>query len=488
MLNRDYRVLSFQFSLALLMAPALATAQAEEATAREGTTVREETGAPDNEAVIAEIAEGIEREPGGLTAAEVARRAVDTAPSVRSARASHRVALDAANEARASFVPNLTLTAGYTRLSEITLPPFEIPGLPPSDNPFPQVLDMFLFRATAAIPVSDYFLTILPAYEGTEGFADAASAQAELAEQQAAFRAREALYNYARAQSAVAITTLAVSTLEDTLVHIDALVGAGVLPRADGLQMRARVASARAGATQARGAARLTERVLRTMIHMPANEPLRLGEDLLAIPNAAFDSEQELVEEALARRPEARALRSLVRARQLLARAREGALYPRVLITAQADVANPNQRFFPQSEVFNATWAVGAALTWSPSSLPAQLHQLEQAHSQVSQARDDLSALEDGISIEATQALTQYASAQESIVSAREALMAAHGAFADRRRLLAAGVGTTTELAGAQLELTQAQLAFVDAHILLHLATASIERVAGRAGSTGGEH
>jgi len=442
--------------------------------------------AADVDAVVAELASRIEPEPGGLTANEVARLAVQNAPSVRGAQAARQQAEEAAAQARSAFIPQLTLTAGYTRLSEVGLPPLELPGLGAVDNPFPQILNVFLFRATAAIPVTDYFLTILPAYEGAERFAEAAEAGVELQGQQIAFRAREAYFNHIRARGGLAIASQAVTTLEATLEDVESLVGAGVLPRADGLQLRARLASARAAQTQARGAVRLTERALRTMLHLPEDTPVRIGEDLLRLPAPPVDSEDALIAEARRARPEVRALRALVGARESLATAREGALFPRVLITAQADMANPNQRIFPQSESFNGTWAVGVALSWSPTSLPGQLDQLEQAQSQVAQARADLEALEDGLAIEATQAWVAYESARESIESSREGLIAAHAAFEDRRRLLAAGAGTTTELAGAQLELTQAQLAFVNAHISLHVAVANIERVAGRT-TVGGE-
>lgn len=438
------------------------------------------------DAVVAEIAARIQPEGDGLTADEVARRAVRTAPAMEGARATRQQALEAAAQARSAFVPQLSLTASYTRLSEVGLPPLELPGLGAVDNPFPQILNVFLFRATLAIPVTDYFLTILPAYEGAERFAEAADFRVDLQCQQTAFRAREAFFNYIRARGGQAIATQAVTTLEATLADVESLVRAGVLPRADGLQLRARLASARAAQTQADGAVRLTERALRIMLHLPDDAPIRIGEDLLQEPTLPVDTEAALLAEARGTRPEARALRALVGARESLASAREGALYPRILVTGQADMANPNQRIFPQSEAFNGTWAVGVALSWSPSSLPGQLDQLEQAQSEVAQARADLDALQDGLAIEATQAWVAYEAARESITSAREGLLAAHAAFEDRRRLLAAGAGTTTELAGAQLELTQAQLAFVDSHIALHIAVANIERVAGRASGEGG--
>src|SRR5205814_344273 len=59
---------------------------------------------------------------GGLTAEEVARRAVETSREVR-ARAEERSSADAAvAQAQAGFVPRLSGVARYTRLSSIEQP------------------------------------------------------------------------------------------------------------------------------------------------------------------------------------------------------------------------------------------------------------------------------------------------------------------------------------------------------------------------------
>ena len=66
--------------------------------------------------------------PGGLTSVQVSERTRATSPAIRGKQ--HAVAgADAKlSEARANFVPKLTGSARYTRLSPVTMPPLSLGG------------------------------------------------------------------------------------------------------------------------------------------------------------------------------------------------------------------------------------------------------------------------------------------------------------------------------------------------------------------------
>ncbi|GAB5548010.1 MAG: TolC family protein [Sandaracinaceae bacterium] len=419
--------------------------------------------------------------PGGMTADRAAQLAVDTAPSVRRSRWAHRAARAQVDQAVSRFVPRFDFSASYTRINEVDLPPFEIPGLPPSDNPFPQILDMYAVRGSVQIPVTDYFFIVWPSYEGALGFVDATEHQVEAERQSVAFRAREAFYNHVRAQAGLWIAGQSVTSLEATLGDVESLQAAGVAARADAAQVRARLASARAMTVQARGQVRVTERVLRRLLHLPADVPIRIGEDLFSAEVDGSPSERTLVDRALEQRAEVAALRTLVDARQSVVQARTGTMLPRVSLVGNIETSSPNQRVIPQTTDFYTTWALGASVAWSPNDAAIGYHQVAEAEAELGQVREDLEQLHDGIAIEAAQAVAAHEAAREQINASREAVAAAQLSLDDRREMLRAGVATTTEVTTAQLDLTRAQLELVNAYVDLHVAGAQVARVVGEA-------
>lgn len=418
--------------------------------------------------------------PGGLTAARAARLAVETSPAVRGAEAGRSRARAQADLAASGFAPRVDITGSYTRINEVQLPPFEFAGMT-FDNPFPQILDLWAVRGELVLPVSSYFFSVWPSYEGAEGFAEAAERQVEARAQQVAFEARDSFYRYVGALGSRWVAEQTVESLVATLADVEARRTAGAGTRADVAQVQAQLASARAGLVQAEGLVRVTERVLRRRLHLPRDESIEVGEDLFADTEGDPPSEQALIEQAMDGRPEVLALRTVIEARQSLVRAAVGTTLPQLALIGRLETSSPNQRIIPQTTDFFTTWAVGAALTWSPNDLAMGIHRIREAEAQVTEAREDLAQLADAVAIEAARALAAYEAAAESIAAAREAVQAAELALADRRALLRAGVATSTEVIQAQLEHTRARLSLIRAYVDLHVARADIERVAGRA-------
>lgn len=451
------------------------------AIAQEAAPPPEEVARVAPEPPPAEMPDWLEVTPNGLTADGAARRAVETAPAVRGGTAAREVAEAQRDQAASAFAPRFDFTGSYTRINEVDLPPFEIPGLPPTDNPFPQILDLFAIRAQVAVPVSDYFFTVWPGYEGAEEATRAASYQLEATRQSVAFRAREAYYNYVRALASGWVAEQTILSVDATLQDVENLLSAGVGSRADVAQVRAQRAQANAVRIQALGLVRVTERALRRQLHLEASERITIGEDLMALGGAAPPEESGLVERALSERAEVRALRSVVSAREANVRAQVGTTLPRIALTGQFETSSPNQRVIPQTTDIFTTWALGAAVSWSPNDLATGIHRVRQAESELSQAREDLAGLEDGVAVEAAQAVAAIETARAAIDAARERYAAATLSLEDRRAMLRAGAATSTEVTTAQLSLSQAQIALINAAIDLHLAQAQVDRVIGEA-------
>lgn len=445
----------------------------------------------------------------GLTADAAAEGAVATAPSVERARAAHRQARAGAQRALYGFIPQLSISFRYTRLSPITNPSlFSGPSLDPdlipaivagvddpearflwettltaqselSDFQFPVLLNNYAFRVSAQYPVSDVFLSLWPALEGAQATAEAARLREEAQRREVALSAREAFYNYARARGALAVARIALEQAERRHAQVQAFVAAGTAAAVDELRMRAQVAAARVAVARADAGVELGATALRTLLHLDADARIAVREDVLEpLPELHGDAER-WVREAMHRRPDVRAVERLIDAAGHHIDAAEGSRYPHLAVAANLDVANPNPRVFPQTDEFRESWDVSAVLSWSPHDLLEGEARAEEARAQQDQARADLRGLKDNVRLQVVDALTSYHAARQALESAHLGLEAAEESYRVQMERYRGGASTVTELIDASAEQLRAQLDLVNSAIDARVARARLLRATG---------
>jgi len=450
---------------------------------------------------------------GGLTAEDAARRAVATAPSLDSARAQLTAAQSGAQRALQAFVPRVELSGRYTRLSEITPPSLfgdpavlrqqleqarivagmvsdpaaqqlflaNIAGQEAQANfTFPVILDQFALGASLTVPVTDLFLQVWPAYEAADGAARAVRYQIRARASEVAQQAREAFYAYARARGALAIATAAVAAVEMQEDLVEALVRAGTTAHVDLARVQAQVAAAHVAALRTEAGVRIAETAVRTLLH--SEDPVAIGEDLLAPVPPPEASREALVAQALTHRAEPLALRTAIGARGRQIDAAEGSRWPHLVLVGNLTYANPNQRFIPQSSVFRETWDVSAVLTWSPNDFFTGERVADDARAQRGQAEADLRALEDGIGLQVTQAYENLRAAQAAMQAAEAGVAAAEEALEVRTQQYRAGATIITEVILAVNERARAELDLLNAALDARVARAQLDRAIGADG------
>jgi outer membrane protein TolC len=463
---------------------------------------------------ILDLAAYLRGEGSGLTSDDVARRALETAPSLDSARAALRSARAGAARAYLGFFPRFEITARYTRLSPVTNPSVGGASITPDqealirsliggvDDPeaatlftanleaqlalatgfsFPVILDQYSVGASLSYPLSDVFLQVLPGYEAAERAVDATESQLHARASEIAQNAREAFYNLARARSAHAVAISTIATIEAQRRVVEATVDAGLAARVDLMRLDAQLASARVAALRAEGGVASSEEAIRTLLHVGSEEPLPPGiaEDLLAPLPALGESREELFERAVAHRPEAESLRALIAMRGRAIEAAEGSRYPHLALAGTLSFDNPSPRVFPQQTRFIDIWAVSVVLSWSPNDFFTGELQAEEARAGRDTAEADLAALEDGLRMQLTVAYENYRAARAALDAAQLGIDAAEEAVRVRTETFRAGTGTITELMAATADLARAQLDLVTAAIDARVAMTQIRRATG---------
>lgn len=446
---------------------------------------------------------GLLARPGGLTAREVGSRAAASSTDASVRLADVQAAAADVDRAFMAFLPRLTLTGRYTRLSPVDAasvgpgqgslvgttdpagplaPGAPLFGIPASAFSFPVILNQYLLNANLTIPLSDYVMSTSKAYAASSASRRAAELGVKASRVAAAANAKIAYYNWVRArlQSVVAeeALVLAKAQLEVAKVAFDA----GRVSNVDVLRAQAHVANSELLVEKARTFWRVGEEQLRVVMHAPADRAWEIGENVLIARAADRETRplDALVSEALKKRLDIRSLDETAWSLKKQTAVLEAQAVPRVEAFGNAYYANPNQRVFPQQEKWSATWDVGLQVVWSPNDLgtsPASARGLDAQRVRVEAQKR---ALLDGLRMEITQAQQAMSEAQFAVETSRRALAVAEEAYRVRRQQYSFGRATSLELTDAEVELLRSRMALIDAHIALRVARVQFDHALGR--------
>jgi outer membrane protein TolC len=422
---------------------------------------------------------------GGLTADDVARRAVLSSFDLRARRAQVAAAAANAEAAFASYFPRLSLLARYTRLSPIGLPSLSAllpPPLNMTNLSFPVFLNNTVFQAQLAIPISDYVLRLSQNHRAATISQKAAQLGEHAARYKVAQDARVAYYAWSRAKLQVIVAEQAREQARGHLGDVRRLVEAGSASRADLLRVESQVANADLLVVRATELAQLLEEQLRIAMHEAGKPSYEIGEDLRAnlppLPHA--HDLAALQREALDRRLELRSVAETVASLREQVKVVDAGLYPRLDALLEGQMSNPNPRFIPQVDEFKGTFAAAIQLSWSPNDLLTTRAQSRQLESKVHEVVAQRAGLEDGIRAEVAAALRSVRESTAAIATTERSLVAAEEAYRVRRELYRHGRSTVVEVTDAETELTRSRLEAVGARVDQRIARARLVHAVGR--------
>jgi outer membrane protein TolC len=440
----------------------------------------------------------------GLTAEQVADKAVERSPQIASAQQTATSAQWDTKAAWSNFLPVVQLSAQYKRINEIenefspaTIPPptpEQIARFDPSslvvlrdlqtlfaeaEAPnFTQPLDSYALAASIRVPASDLFLRVWPAYEAQGEVADARKVQIEATEAQVAQQAREAFYNYARAVAAFVVQEQSVKQAEAQANQTKLFVEAGTYAPVEMMAATATLEGARGTLARAAGMVEVTRMAVATLSGIPRNQVKDIAEPITDLPELPTTSEDALVQGALERRPELRAMRKVAKAAGLGEKAERNAAWPALILEATDLYANPNPRVVPPKEVFRNSWEVGASIVWSPNQAITGAQRGNKQEAELAKARADLAALEDSVRIEVVQAYHDCKSAEAVARSSEAQLKAAEEAYRVRMAMYQVGAGVRLDLISADQQVTQARFQYASSAIDARAALSRLRRVA----------
>jgi outer membrane protein TolC len=432
--------------------------------------------------------------PGGITADQVGERSAATSWTAQANEEALRAAAALVDQSLASFLPRLSGTAKYTRLSDFHPPsiallqPGETTGIAGLDAElskgfsFPLVLDNWLFQATINVPISDYLVRLDQAYTAATRSVDAARWDVVSARAASSANGRVAYYTWLRARGGVIVTVQALNDQKTHLRDARNQFNVGNASKADVLRAETAAASAEYALEQAKNLADLSEKQLRVAIHVPDETPLLPGEDLDAPVQPVQGNVQALTVEALAARPEIKSADANAESIRKQAEIARAGRFPNLSAFGDAIYANPNPRYFPPTipSKFFPTWDVGAQLTWSPNDILINGASAANMDAHAADIEANKNVVRDSIEVEVTQMLQSVRLADFGIESSTRELASADEAYRVARELFNNGRGTSTTLTDAETDLTRARLDLLNSKADARIARIRLEHALGR--------
>jgi outer membrane protein len=153
--------------------------------------------------------------------------------------------------------------------------------------------------------------------------------------------------------------------------------------------------------------------------------------------------------------------------------------FPRLDAVGDVTYANPNQRYFPPQQQWNATWSVGVLATWNLTDPFLNGARGDELAAQVEGVRARRIGLTAAIAHEVVSAGTDVVNAQSALKTSEVALRAAEEAYRVTTDLFRVGRATTTDLISAETELLGAKLGNTNARIDLAVAALRFRHATG---------
>jgi outer membrane protein TolC len=438
--------------------------------------------------------------PGGLTARDVARRAAALSYSATAASARVREAAAAVDRAWASFLPRLTATARYTRLSPYTPPPLSLPGFnavvttEPSGTPNPvqttsqsidltsaPVLDQYWLQASVTVPLSDWFTTLPDRYSASSHDLEAAVHDAAALRSRAALEGEVAFYTWLQARGTLVVALQALDEQKRYLQDTKNLMAAGTVTRADVLRAETGVTSANIQVEHARGFVDVTEEEVRAALHLPDDAGIAPGEALDSPLSPVVGTLSDYSREALSRREELKSFHCSAEAARLQASASRAGAFPILSGVGEADYANPNPRLFPATPTWYPTWSVGVQLSWSPTDVPGVLSSARGSQERAAELEADEHRTQTAIQLEVARAWSEVREADAAHQGSVDAVASATEACRVARDLYLNNLLPSATVTDAEGELVKARLSLVATSAEARIARARLGYAVGRA-------
>lgn len=376
--------------------------------------------------------------------------------------------------ARTNRLPSVSLAGSYTRLSPIDAATVTFPGSTTPVTISPALLNNYQFRVTAQQPLFTG-LRVENTVAAGNYTANAAKSSNEQTRKDLVFNVRQSYWTLYKAQQVLKQVDENIELVKAHLRDAKNLMERGLLTSTDVMRIEVQLANAELAQVDARNQVRLATIALNNTLGIPLDTPIELTDTVSFKPMEIGDMESMTVR-SFESRDDLQSLRYQIRAAQSQVRIAQSALYPQIYLFGNVYYANPNQRIFPTSDKFDATWDVGVSVTMDLWNWGGTARQAEQARAQKAQLENALEQARDAVTFEITQSHLNVRQTEDRIRVAEKAVRLAEENYRNVNEKFKNGLALSSDLIDAEVALLEAKTNMITAAADYEIAKAALNK------------
>lgn len=375
------------------------------------------------------------------------------------------------NEVNTQGLPSLKFAGSYNRLSNVD--EFKVNGF----SIFPVLLNQTNLQLNLVQPIFTGN-RISASKEAAENIAKASEVEYSKERTETNFAIKNAYWNLKKAVKFRALADENVAQMQTHLQEIKNLAKNGMATDNDVLKVEVALNDALLRQMDAQNAVQMATIAINNGLGLSLTTELELETE----PNTSPKDKGQLVsliDKAIKIRPEISSNEFKIKAAESNIDATKSAYYPQISVGGNFTYANPNQRWIPNADKFNSTWAVGVNVSYDIWNWNATGYQVEQSEAQVLQAKDGLNQLKDAIVLELTQNYLSYNQAIKKISIAETGAKQAEENLRVTMQKFKNGAALSSDVTDAEVALLQAKTNHIQALIDFEVIAAKLDKSIG---------
>lgn len=389
--------------------------------------------------------------------------------------------------AGSEFLPKLSTSYGYTRLSDVRrssealLPVVTGGGIPTGNFAYSPSYDMntqdnYQWKFTATQPLFTGF-ALLSTYQLAKLGIDQSEMEFELERLDLALKVKDAYFGILKTEKALAVARMAVESLDGHVKVARSFYKVGMIPINDLLKAEVELGNAQYDLVRAQNADRLSRSAFNIVLSRPVNAPVKV-KDILGykLRKGVFE---EYLETALENRPEMKVLEINILQTDQNIRLAKSDFYPEVGLEFDyiKEGDDPDVSGSPFHD--SSSWQAMAVASWNFWEWGKTHYSVEEKKAFKRELIQTKMGLQDSIRLELKEAMLALDEARENIPTTEKAVEQAEENLRVSEERYKAQVTTSTEVLDAQTLLTQARTNYYNAIYNEKLARAKLQRALG---------
>lgn len=298
-------------------------------------------------------------------------------------------------------LPNVTVNAGYTRLSDITPLTFQFPGNPEPVTLYPNIPNQYQLRASVGENIFSGW-KLKYSIESYGYLTKASELDVAKDESEVRFNIISAYIGFVKLRLSQQIVQENINAAKQRVDEVTSMRERGLATDNDVLKTQLYQSNLELSQSDVDNSVAVAQYNLCILLGMPVTTIIQADTTgLFAAVNLLPESNYEQL--ALSNRTELQAAGYRAQASESNVKVAQSVFYPTVGVGADYDYDRPNQRIFPPTDEFNSSWDIGVKLSWNLTNLYSGRHSVEDAKVQAAQTQVQSDMLSDNIRMEVFQ-------------------------------------------------------------------------------------